>query len=127
MSTETFNVGSADSVEARAVIERATGSATPRRRRPSAGAILGMAWLLVLLFLAVFADRLPFIYGYDQTVEVNGQPANRYALGPSWTAWFGTDTTRNDAPLEALSNAPSRRYACQTAIGTAMSRPNVTA
>ena len=32
MSTETFNVAPGDTVEARAVVERATGSATPRRR-----------------------------------------------------------------------------------------------
>jgi peptide/nickel transport system permease protein len=106
MSTETFNVAPADAVEARAVIERATGSATPRpRRRPSVGAMLGMAWLLVLLFLAVFADQLSFIYGYQQTVQVNGEPANRYALGPGWTAWFGTDSLGKDVFAKCIYGA----------------------
>jgi peptide/nickel transport system permease protein len=106
MSTETFNVAPAETVEARAVIERATGSATPRpRRRPTAGAMVGMFWLAALLFLAVFADQLPFIYGYDQTVLVNGEPANRYALGPGWTAWFGTDSLGKDVFSKVIYGA----------------------
>ena len=106
MSIETFNVTPTDTVEARAVVERATGSATPRpRRRPSAGAILGMAWLLVLFFLAMFADQLSFIYGYEQTVQVNGEAANRYALGPGWTAWFGTDGLGKDVFAKCIYGA----------------------
>jgi peptide/nickel transport system permease protein len=106
MSTDTFNVASADTVEARAVVERATGSAAPRAgRRLSPGACLGMAWLLALLFLAVFADQLPFIYGYDQTVRVNGEAASRYALGPGWTAWFGTDQLGKDVFSKCIYGA----------------------
>ena len=34
---------------------------------------------------------LPFIRDYNEKVKVDGEVANRYALGPGWDAWFGTD------------------------------------
>jgi peptide/nickel transport system permease protein len=106
MSTETFNVAPSDAVDTRLVAEAAITGAVPRRRRwPSVGAMLGMAWLLALLFLAVFADQLAFIYGYEQTVQVNGEPANRYALGPGWTAWFGTDALGKDVFAKCIYGA----------------------
>jgi peptide/nickel transport system permease protein len=101
MSTETFTVAPTQLATEAAI----AGAASPRRHWPSVGAMIGMAWLLVLLFLAVFADQLPFIYGYEQTVNVNGEPANRYALGPGWTAWFGTDGLGKDVFAKVIYGA----------------------
>ncbi len=53
----------------------------------------------------MFADQLPFIYGYEQTVQVNGEPASRYALGPGWTAWFGTDGLGKDVFAKCIYGA----------------------
>jgi peptide/nickel transport system permease protein len=101
MSTETFTVAPVQPATEATI----AGAVSPRRQWPSAGAMIGMAWLLVLLFLAAFADQLPFIYGYDQTVKVNGEPANRYALGPGWTAWFGTDGLGKDVFSKVIYGA----------------------
>jgi peptide/nickel transport system permease protein len=101
MSTETFTAVPSQLAPAAAI----AGASSPRRHWPSVGAMIGMAWLLVLLFLAVFADQLPFIYGYKQTVEVNGEAANQYALGPGWTAWFGTDGLGKDVFAKVVYGA----------------------
>jgi ABC-type dipeptide/oligopeptide/nickel transport system permease subunit len=106
MSAEAFPVAPGEPVDARGAIAEATVGVVRRRRQwPSLGAWLGIVWLVALLFLAVFADQLPFIYGYEQTVKVNGAPANRYALGPGWTAWFGTDSLGKDVFAKCIYGA----------------------
>jgi peptide/nickel transport system permease protein len=64
-----------------------------------------MLWLLTLAFLAIFADQLPFVYGYEQTVRVDGEAASQYALGPGWTAWFGTDSLGKDVFAKCIYGA----------------------
>lgn len=62
-----------------------------RRRIPRFGVLFGMTFLTVLVFLAAFADYLPFIRGADTKVYVNGKLQSQYKLGPGWDAWWGTD------------------------------------
>ncbi len=62
-----------------------------RRRVPKFGVLFGATFLIVLLFLTVFADWLPFIRNADTKVRVNGKLMSNYKLGPGWDAWWGTD------------------------------------
>jgi peptide/nickel transport system permease protein len=62
-----------------------------RRRVPKFGVLFGATFLIVLLFLTVFADWLPFIRNADTKVRVNGKLMSNYKLGPGWEAWWGTD------------------------------------
>jgi peptide/nickel transport system permease protein len=62
-----------------------------RRRVPKFGVLFGATFLIVLLFLTVFADWLPFIRNADTKVRVNGRLMSNYKLGPGWDAWWGTD------------------------------------
>jgi len=106
MSAQAFNVGASDTSDA-VLVETATPGQPPRRVRrwPSPGAIFGMLYLGTLAFLAVFADQLPFIRGYEQRVQINGETANRYALGPGWDAWFGTDGSGFDVFSKCIYGA----------------------
>jgi len=77
-----------------------------RRRLPSAGLVFGVGWLTALTFMAVFADYLPFIRDYTTKVRVDGRLANgRNALGPGWTAWFGTDQSAFDVFAKCIYGA----------------------
>jgi peptide/nickel transport system permease protein len=104
VTTEAFPVAPSEAVDAR-LIDAIESDPTRRRRLPSLGAACGMLWLGTLTFMAVFADQLPFIYGYEQTVMVDGEPANQFALGPSWTAWFGTDALGKDVFSKCIYGA----------------------
>ncbi len=63
-----------------------------RRRIPPFGVLFGAAWLLALLFLAIFADQLPFIRLPDQPVR----GASNYRFGPGNDFWFGSDRLGRD-------------------------------
>ena len=63
-----------------------------RRRIPTFGVLFGLAWLLALLFLAIFADQLPFIRLPDQPVR----GASNYRFGPGNDFWFGSDRLGRD-------------------------------
>jgi peptide/nickel transport system permease protein len=63
-----------------------------RRRIPTFGVLFGAAWLLALLFLAIFADQLPFIRLPDQPVR----GASNYRFGPGNDFWFGSDRLGRD-------------------------------
>ena len=78
-----------------------------------------MLWLGALAFCAVFADQLPFIRHYTQEVIVNGEVANRYALGPGWDAWFGTDSLGRDVFAKCIYGARTTLFIgiIATAIG----------
>lgn len=105
MTAETFPIAPSDTLDTR-LVEAADAAPAPRRRRwPSPGAIVGMLWLLAITLMAVFADQLHFIYGYEQTVRVDGEAASQYALGPSWTAWFGTDSLGKDVFAKCIYGA----------------------
>ncbi len=77
-----------------------------RRRLPPAGLVFGVGWLAALTFMAVFADYLPFIRDYTTKVRVDGRIANgRRAIGPGWTAWFGTDQSGFDVFAKCIYGA----------------------
>jgi len=99
---QTLAVAPNEAVEEAAL---AAKTVTRKRRWPTPGAALGMIWLLAITFMAVFADQLPFIRDFGQTVQVNGESANRYALGPGWTAWFGTDSLGRDVFSKCIYGA----------------------
>jgi peptide/nickel transport system permease protein len=63
-----------------------------RRRRVPLGAAFGVAWLLLLVILAVFADYLQFIRVPDRGVD----GAGNYAFGPGYDFWFGSDRLGRD-------------------------------
>ncbi len=66
--------------------------ATRKRRLPQFGLLFGAAWLLLVLFLAVFADYLPFVRLPDRGVDGAGD----YAFGPGADFWFGSDRNGRD-------------------------------
>lgn len=80
------------------------GTALPptrrRRRTPSWGLWLGVGWLSVLTFLAVFADQLPFI---RSTKRVQG--AGNFAFGPGSDFWFGSDQLGRDVFARCIYGA----------------------
>jgi peptide/nickel transport system permease protein len=71
------------------------GVAEPTKRRrklPAFGLLFGAAWLLLVLFLAIFADYLPFI-----RLPERGYPeAGNYEFGPGSDFWFGSDRLGRD-------------------------------
>jgi peptide/nickel transport system permease protein len=75
---------------------------TRRLHRPGAiGAYLGALWLLVIGFMALFADYLPFIRGYDQQVPY----ARNFAVRPSADFWFGSDQLGRDVFARCIYGA----------------------
>jgi peptide/nickel transport system permease protein len=66
--------------------------AARRRRIPPLGVLFGAAWLLTVIFLAVFADHLPFVRHY--ATRVSG--AGNFAFGPGNEFWFGSDRIGRD-------------------------------
>lgn len=98
----------------------ATATSTPRRRRiPKAGVLIGAAWLITLVFLAVAADYLPFIRGADTKVRVNGRLMSNYKLGPGSVAWWGTDGNGFDVFARCIYYARNTLFIglASTAIG----------
>jgi peptide/nickel transport system permease protein len=71
-----------------------------RRRKPSWGLWLGVTWLSVLTFLAIFADQLPFI---RPTTRVRG--AGNFAYGPGQEFWFGSDQLGRDVFARCIYGA----------------------
>ncbi len=93
-----------------------------RRRIPKFGVMFGATFLIVLLFLTIFADWLPFIRNADTKVRVNGKLMSNYKLGPGWDAWWGTDGNGFDVFARCIYYA---RYTLwiglsSTAIGLAV-------
>jgi peptide/nickel transport system permease protein len=76
-----------------------------KRKRPSFGMIFACGFLGSLIFLAIFADYLPFIRLPDTKVKgPDGRPG-RYEWGPGWEAWFGTDGISNDVFAKCIYGA----------------------
>lgn len=67
----------------------------PIARKRGIGWILGIIWISVLSFCALFAHQLPFITAYGEKITVAGR-AKSYGWGPSWHAWLGTDKSSFD-------------------------------
>jgi peptide/nickel transport system permease protein len=83
--------------------------ATTRTKRdiklPKPATMLALVYLGGLAFMAVFADYLPFIRHYTQTVRVDGVAASNFALGPGEVAWFGTDQAGKDVFAKCIYGA----------------------
>lgn len=65
---------------------------TPARKKRPIGLIVGVAWLVLLLFHAILGDRLPWVR--SETELVPG--AGNYAFGPGSDFWLGTDSLGRD-------------------------------
>ena len=69
------------------------GVAEPtKRRRFPLGFWFGVVWLGTLLFVAIFADYLPFVRLPDRGLD----GAGNYAYGPGADFWFGSDRNGRD-------------------------------
>lgn len=90
-------------IDAVAPVESA---ATSRRRRlPPFGALFGMTFLALLAVMAVLGDRLWFVRPPSEKVSLGDGIANRYGLGPSWRAFFGTDALGTDVFSKCIYGA----------------------
>ena len=74
---------------------------TKRRRKIHVGLWFGVAWLVLLLFLTLFADYLPFIRLPDRGLE----GAGNYAYGPGADFWFGSDRNGRDVFARCIYGA----------------------
>jgi len=92
------------------------------RRRGRVGTTLAAAYLVALTAAAIFADVLPFVRAPTDKVIVDGEIANRFLLGPSRTAWFGTDALGTDVFAKCVYGARTTLLVGvgATAIGLAL-------
>lgn len=92
------------------------------RSRPPVGPTLALTFLGALTALAILANVLPFIREPTEKVRVDGEIANRYKLGPSWTALFGTDGLGTDVFAKCVYGARTTLIVGigATAIGLAL-------
>lgn len=65
------------------------------------GSTLAVIWLVGLALLAFLAPYLPFIRLVDQRVP----GASRYAYGPGWDFWFGSDRLGRDVFARCIYGA----------------------
>lgn len=82
---------------------------TKKRSLPSIGLMLSVAWLVLLVILAVLADRLGFIRSYDTQVRGAGD----FAFGPGNDFWFGSDRLGRDVFARCIYGA---RISLQVAV-----------
>jgi peptide/nickel transport system permease protein len=80
-------------------------AAKRKRKRPPAGALFGMTFLALLTFTAALGDRLWYVRPFDEKVKFGDGIANRYALGPGWDAFFGTDSLGQDVFAKCIYGA----------------------
>jgi peptide/nickel transport system permease protein len=83
--------------------------ATPLRKRRPIAMWLGVGWLALVCFLAIFADFLPFVRTYDQRVRGAGP----YKFGPGNDFWFGSDQLGRDVFARCV-------YGAQTSLRVAV-------
>ncbi len=74
---------------------------TKSRRKIPFGLAFGVTWLVLLLFLTLFADYLPFIRLPDRGLE----GAGNYAYGPGADFWFGSDRNGRDVFARCIYGA----------------------
>jgi peptide/nickel transport system permease protein len=72
-----------------------------RRRKVPYGMYFGLGWLILIIFLTVFADWLPFIRGENQRV----QGASGYKVGPGFEMFFGSDSLGKDVFARCIYGA----------------------
>ena len=82
------------------------------RRQLPLGLWFGAAWLLLVLFLAVFADYLQFIRVPERGVE----GAGNYAYGPGYDFWFGSDRLGRDVFARCVYGARISLIICVASI-----------
>lgn len=80
-------------------------AARTRRRLPPFGALFGISFLSLLGAMAVLGDRVWFIRPPSEKVSLGDGIANRYGLGPSWRAFFGTDALGGDVFSKCIYGA----------------------
>lgn len=80
-----------------------------KRKRPTFGVIFAVTFLVLLTFLAFFADYLPFIRYPDAKVPGGA----RYKIGPGWDAWFGTEKLGRDVFARCIYGA---KYSLQIGV-----------
>jgi len=83
----------------------AASPAGRRRRLPPIGVLAAMTFITVLVVTTVLGDRLWFVRPFDEKVEVDGDIANRYGLGPGRDALFGTDALGTDVFAKCIYGA----------------------
>jgi peptide/nickel transport system permease protein len=90
------------------------GHAAAKKRAVSIGFWLAVAWLVLLLLVAILGEALPFV---DDPNEKNAEAIRQ---GPSWDHWFGTGTFGQDTFSQvAIGARVSLRVAfIATAIST---------
>jgi ABC-type dipeptide/oligopeptide/nickel transport system permease subunit len=69
------------------------------------GALFGVVFLTLLTASAVLGERLWYVRPFDEKVTVDGEIANRYALGPGRIAFFGTDSLGQDVFAKCVYGA----------------------
>jgi peptide/nickel transport system permease protein len=80
-------------IEMEAADAAVTDDAGGRVRRPRPiGLWIGVGWLSLLLFHAVFAGFLPWVRGQNERVD----GAGNFAYGPGLDLWFGSDQLGRD-------------------------------
>jgi peptide/nickel transport system permease protein len=65
----------------------------------------GFGFLGLLTLTAALGDRLWFVRPFDERVRIGDDIANRYALGPGGSAWFGTDALGQDVFSKCIYGA----------------------
>jgi peptide/nickel transport system permease protein len=89
--------------------EPAAAAPKKKRKRPTFGMIFAVTFLVVLTFMAFFADYLPFIRYPDAKVPGGA----RYKIGPGWDAWFGTEKLGRDVFARCIYGA---KYTLQIGV-----------
>jgi peptide/nickel transport system permease protein len=92
--------------------------APPRaaRRKLPLGLWFGIAWLVLLLFHAVFADWLPWVRGEQERV----QGASNYRFGPGRDFWFGSESLGKDMFARCVYGARLALTVSLVSIGGAL-------
>jgi len=93
--------GGAEAVEPDAV----AATVRAKRRLPPFGALFGIVFLSLLTVFAILGERLWFVRNPSEKVSLGEGIANRYALGPSWRALFGTDALGADVLSKCIYGA----------------------
>jgi peptide/nickel transport system permease protein len=83
-----------------------------KRRQVPVGLVFGAAWLLLVMFLAIFADYLQFIRVPERGVE----GAGNYAYGPGYDFWFGSDRLGRDVFARCVYGARISLIICVASI-----------
>ena len=82
------------------------------RKKKPIGLWLGLTWLSVLLFHAIFASYLPWVRGENQRVD----GASNFAVSPGSDFWFGSDQLGKDVFARCVYGARLALTLCTVSI-----------